>query len=146
MSDMIERQAVIDALYDWSNHSMTDAETWHLRQVIGDIKSMPSAQPEPCSLTADQIHTMKEQEYYRGYEDGRKSEPCEDCVSRKAVLKAIESLSDGEPIAPEDMAITVTYLPSVTPKPDQDALDNAYQEGYTAAEAKYRQMLEDDGK
>lgn len=46
MSDLIDRQAVIDALYDWSNHSMTDAETWHIRQVIGDIKSMPSAQPE----------------------------------------------------------------------------------------------------
>ena len=46
MSDMTDRQAVIDALYDWSEHSMTDAEAWHLRQVIGDIKSMPSAEPE----------------------------------------------------------------------------------------------------
>ena len=44
--DLISRQAVVDALYDWSNHTMTDAEAWHLRQVIGDIKSMPSAQPE----------------------------------------------------------------------------------------------------
>jgi hypothetical protein len=46
MSDLISRQAVIDALYDWSEHSMTDAEAWHIRQVIGDIKSMPSAQSE----------------------------------------------------------------------------------------------------
>ena len=37
---------VIYALYDWSEHSMTDAEAWHIRQVIGDIKSLPSAQPE----------------------------------------------------------------------------------------------------
>ena len=44
--DCISRQAVIDNLYDWSNHSMTDAETWHLRQVIGDIKSMPSVTPQ----------------------------------------------------------------------------------------------------
>ena len=44
--DVVSRQEVIDKLYDWSNHSMTDAEAWHLRQVIGDIKSMPSAQPE----------------------------------------------------------------------------------------------------
>ena len=44
--DCISRQAVIDSLYDWSNHSMTDAETWHLRQVIGDIKSMPSVTPQ----------------------------------------------------------------------------------------------------
>ena len=46
MSDLISRQAAIDALYDWSEHSMTDAEAWHIKQVIGDIKSMPSAQPE----------------------------------------------------------------------------------------------------
>ena len=45
-TDFISRQAVIDSLYDWSNHSMTDAETWHLRQVIGDIKSMPSVTPQ----------------------------------------------------------------------------------------------------
>lgn len=44
--DVVSRQAVIDSLYDWSNHSMTDAETWHLRQVIGDIKSMPSVTPQ----------------------------------------------------------------------------------------------------
>ena len=46
MDDLISRQAAIDALYDWSNHTITDAEAWHLRQVIGYIKSMPSAQPE----------------------------------------------------------------------------------------------------
>ena len=45
-TDIISRQAVIDALYDWSEHSMTDAEAWHVKQVIGDIKSLPSAQSE----------------------------------------------------------------------------------------------------
>jgi len=44
VKDCISRQAALDALYDWSEHSMTDAEAWHIRQVIGDIKSMPSAQ------------------------------------------------------------------------------------------------------
>lgn len=44
--DCISRQAVLDSLYDWSNHSMTDAETWHLRQVMGDIKSLPSVTPQ----------------------------------------------------------------------------------------------------
>ena len=38
--DTISRQAAIDALYDWSEHSMTDAEAWHIKQVIGDIKSL----------------------------------------------------------------------------------------------------------
>ena len=44
MDDLISRQAAIEALYDWSEHSMTDAEAWHIKQVIGDIKSLPSAQ------------------------------------------------------------------------------------------------------
>jgi len=46
--DLIFRKAAIDALYDWSEHSMTDAEAWHIRQVIGDIKSLPPAEPN-CS-------------------------------------------------------------------------------------------------
>jgi len=50
VKDCISRQTALDALYDWSEHSMTDAEAWHIRQVIGDIKSMPSAQQWiPCS-------------------------------------------------------------------------------------------------
>jgi len=57
MGDLISRQAAIDALYDWSEHSMTDAEAWHIKQVIGDIKSLPSAQPERtcvnCGRTAN---------------------------------------------------------------------------------------------
>ena len=46
MDDVISRQAAIDALYDRSEHSMTNAEAWHIKQVIGDIKSLPSAQPD----------------------------------------------------------------------------------------------------
>ena len=33
MSDTISKQEVIDALYDWSEHSMTDAEAWHMDDV-----------------------------------------------------------------------------------------------------------------
>ena len=47
MSELIDRHVVIEALYDWAEHSATQQEEWHLRQVIGDIKSMPSVQPEP---------------------------------------------------------------------------------------------------
>ena len=46
MDDSISRQAVIDSLYDWSDHSITNAEARHLRQVAGDIKSMPPVQPK----------------------------------------------------------------------------------------------------
>lgn len=65
--DLIERQAVIDALYDWSEHSMTDAEAWHIRQVIGDIKSLPPAEPN-CSEIPNNS----------------------DCISRQAAITAIQ--------------------------------------------------------
>jgi len=65
--DCISRQAAIDALYDWSEHSMTDAEAWHIRQVIGDIKSLPPAEPN-CSEIPNNS----------------------DCISRQAAITAIQ--------------------------------------------------------
>ncbi len=67
VGDMISRQAVIDALYDWSEHSMTDTEAWHIRQVIGDIKSLPPAEPN-CSEIPNNS----------------------DCVGRQAAITAIQ--------------------------------------------------------
>ena len=67
MSDLISRQAEIDALYDWSEHSMTDAEAWHIRQVIGDIKSLPPVEPN-CSEIPNNS----------------------DCISRQAAITAIQ--------------------------------------------------------
>jgi hypothetical protein len=67
--DLIDRQAVIDALYDWSEHSMTDAEAWHIRQVIGDIKSLPPAEPN-CSEIPNNS----------------------DCISRQAAITAIQKV------------------------------------------------------
>ena len=37
---MIRRQDVIDELMTWEDHCITDQEEWHLRQVIGSIKSI----------------------------------------------------------------------------------------------------------
>ena len=80
---------------------------------------------EQPDLTADQIHTMKEQEYMRGYEDGRKvereswdemlvmcdncghaihvkredvrqPEPCEDSVELDEAIRDLEEIADEE--------------------------------------------------
>ena len=96
-TDLISRQAVIDSLYDWSNHSMTYAETWHLRQIIGDIKSMPSVNPKPC----------------------------DDAISRDAVISIIEESQENDAdewmgypwkVTPNLLMDEVRKLPSVTPK------------------------------
>lgn len=47
MDDYISREEVIDSLQDWKDHCMTDAEEWHIRQVIGDVKSIPAADVQP---------------------------------------------------------------------------------------------------
>lgn len=39
--DVVGIRDVISALESWEGHTITDAEAWHLRQVIGDIKSLP---------------------------------------------------------------------------------------------------------
>ena len=39
-ADTVDRQSVIYSLYGWADHSITEAEAWHLRQVAGDIRSM----------------------------------------------------------------------------------------------------------
>lgn len=41
---MIRRQDVIDELMTWDGHCITAAEQWHLRQVIGSIKSIPGGE------------------------------------------------------------------------------------------------------
>ena len=42
--DMVSRQDVIDELMTWEGHCITDQEEWHLRQVIGSIKSIPGGE------------------------------------------------------------------------------------------------------
>ncbi len=39
--DVVNVDTVIAALEYWEGHAITDAEAWHLRQVIGDIKGLP---------------------------------------------------------------------------------------------------------
>jgi len=46
MDELISRQAVIDTVYDWSNYAPTDEEARNIRQVINDIKALPSVQSE----------------------------------------------------------------------------------------------------
>lgn len=84
-SDTISRQAAIDALYDWSEHSMTDAEAWHIRQVIGDIKSMPSSQPEPLTDKEQRIFLAamgREEKVCKQVDEECCREPYEDSLVR----------------------------------------------------------------
>lgn len=78
-----------------------------------------------CRLRADLnngvIFTPWNKEFTEALNDVLEQEPCEDCVSRKAVLnkKELVELEDGQSfycINPED----VETLPSVTPKESEE--------------------------
>ena len=58
----IKDHAEVHQLYERGAYKITEAFEMAIKAL------------EQPDLTADQIHTMKEQEYMRGYEDGRKVE------------------------------------------------------------------------
>ena len=95
MSDLISRQAAIDALADMHCKSDEDGYVWIIRSdAWARIDALPSAQPEPC----------------------------EDAVSRKMAMDAITAstpycvVPDDYHISVVDMEFRISTLPSVTPK------------------------------
>ena len=95
MSDLIERQAAIDALADMHCKSDEDGYVWIIRSdAWARIDALPSVQPEPC----------------------------EDAVSRKMAMDAITAstpycfVPDDYHISVVDMEFRISTLPSVTPE------------------------------
>lgn len=95
MSDLIERQAAIDALADMHCKSDEDGYVWIIRSdAWARIDALPSAQPELC----------------------------EDAVSRKMVMDAITAstpycvVPDDYHISVVDMEFRISTLPSVQPE------------------------------
>ena len=64
MSDLIDRQAIIDMVKCWNlnQHIMNEEDA------IDDVNALPSAHPD-----IDLIHLQKEQAYMQGYADGKKA-------------------------------------------------------------------------
>ena len=60
--DLIYRKIAIEKFW----HSEVEYRPTQIDDVMSILKGIPSAQPDE-----DQIHTMKEQEYMRGWEEGR---------------------------------------------------------------------------
>ena len=105
----------------------------------------------------EQIPDLKET-YNKGYKDGQKAlafhlelckeeqEPCEDCISREAVLDMVEDMTDqfgvGHRVVTEGM---ISLLPPVTPKPKTDVLDKIRAEIDSAKMPKNRMSFFRDG-
>lgn len=87
MNDLISKQAVIESLYGWAEHSITDAEAWHLRQVIGDIKSMKAA--EQKDYTEQQIRDA----FNEGFSNGKEAIALDDAIHK--AWKAFDSFKNG---------------------------------------------------
>lgn len=91
-------------------------------QVDGITPTVVKAEQEPTIEAYKQVCKERdiaiEQLHELGYELGQKIEPCEDVVSRQAVLKIIdgwyEQNRDTENI--EDLIVLITYMDSVRPQ------------------------------
>lgn len=119
MSDLIDRQAAIDALGEeplvWYDGEDEIAEREQWRRDVNAIKALPSAQP----YTESQCESAK------------------DLISRQAALDALNQ----DPTNGMDYVRILNNLPSAQPEPAQEALDSAYAHGYTNAEAHYQELL-----
>jgi len=85
--DCVSREALVDKATSWDTH-FTDSERY---VSLSDIMALPSVTPQ---ASEEDIHREREQAYMLGYEDASKkfrTEPCEDCISRQAVLKELGS-------------------------------------------------------
>ena len=91
MSDLISRQAAIDALADMHCKSDEDGYVWIIRSdAWARIDALPSVQPEPCEdARADVYYLAEKIGIHRLYalvvELRGEPEPCEDAVPRTSV-------------------------------------------------------------
>ena len=116
MSDLIDRQAAIDAV---------ERNSCNTQRAIDAVNALPSVQPEP----SDAVYRL----YKRAYEAGQRNAQPEkaqlsgedatsDCISRQAAIDAVDKLSD-KPIGYFESAIDVLVdLPSVQLEPCEDVV------------------------
>ena len=142
--DCISRQAAIDAmtttLWHYPNGCYRNLNEYEFAKGLAELglKSVPSAQPEPCEDT-DRIYALMKDYYFEhkdkhdaSWQGGfgkcmnlipnayqKQPEPCEDCVSRADVIELIENSYYNIADSLADtwaMVEDAEKLPSVTPK------------------------------
>lgn len=98
-------------------------ETKEIFKEILDAKS----QFDAYGIESTEYNLKVSKKFFDGLETAVKAleqEPCEDCISRKAVLDLVEDMTDQFGV--EHRVITegvISMLPPVTPKPKTDVLD-----------------------
>lgn len=110
--DCISREEVCDYIAEFVNHEYaTDRERELVKNIIGGIQHLPSIQP-----------TTKE------------NLVVEDCISRKAVLDALNKWDWQELYLPVHFKDIIDDLPSIQPKPMQVELEG---DGYSDGQLVY---------
>ena len=63
MSDLIERQAAIDALHTRFRDGFDEDKWWNSTHVLAAIEGLPSAQPEPIQINLNEMIKVKLTDY-----------------------------------------------------------------------------------
>lgn len=137
-TDAVSREAVKELVVKEFVNPQDGMEEWRnavndvVEEILHNIETMPSVTPQ---ASEEDIHREREQAYMLGYEDASKkfrTEPCEDCISREAVIEHI--CEDKECYKEECKGRTlkrcpdlqwVFDLPSVKPKYTVEEIDKA---------------------
>ena len=126
LSDLISRQAVIDALrtcYDTEAVTYTNGNEYiSYDQALELVEKLPSAQPDPCELPIKEKCAYCPHCYNCDVNDDlsiREPEPCEDAISRQAAIDALNSINGTAEL--DEAFFMIENLPSAQPEPFSDA-------------------------
>ena len=126
--DAISRKKVLNIITDWfACGNIADGKPTMRAQ----IKALPSVTPQYTEAEIQKMQEMEQAEIEKAYELGKvESQPCEDCISRQAVLdiwhtRYSNNREENDEIQFKKIAFE---LPSVTPS--HEDLKEAYIKGY----------------
>lgn len=119
MSDLIDRQMAIDTIAKLPAIHGSEGSWVNMGEAIEKLKSMPSAQPEPCDDPRADVYYLAEKiGIHRLYalvvELRGEPEPCEDAVSREAVLDMLHQ--ECSSMVENFMKEKINAMPSVAAK------------------------------
>jgi hypothetical protein len=111
--DAVSRQVVLEIIRDFGYKND------HEEMLINErIKALPSVNPQYTEAEIQKMQEMEQAEIQKAYELGTKMQPCEDCISRQAVLDVIDDIDKTTCMNEYHVIVdAIDKLPSVNPQP-----------------------------
>lgn len=147
--DCVNREEVHNLIIPWLNDYLLDETREVLETIDYKVGDLPPVTPQYTEAEIQKMQELEQAEIQKAYELGKAEQPCEDCISRQAVIDWLTDRTEkydekGHFISKELVKAEVknwlAELPSVTPV-------NVYAKGYKdAMEIHEKLKVEHKGK